>query len=140
LEEPVAVWKRLRDRAAKFTAFRVEATRVEVFEETGVVFLALGDGSRELERLHHLLNRDGAAFPEPYPFHPHITLAMGIERDRLDAAVARARQRWSDFAGARDFVAKRFHFVQNTLVGLWMDLGEVELDGSNEPDSTSSSR
>jgi len=140
LEEPLAVWKRLCERTARLAPFRVEATRVEVFEETGVVFLALGDGSRELERMHRLLNRDGAAFPEPYPFRPHITLAMGLERERLDTAVASARQRWMGFGGGRDFVAKRFHFVRNTRVGLWMDLAEVELSGSEEPGVPSGSR
>ncbi len=122
------VWEDICESASNFRAFEIDATSVEVFETTGVLYLALDRGVSDLERMHRSLNANGASFPEPFPFHPHITLAQGVAEADHETVLERARSLWRDYDGVRSFRADRFHFVQNTAVNLWIDLETIRLD------------
>jgi 2'-5' RNA ligase len=126
------VWEDIRESASTFRAFEIGTTSVEVFETTGVIYLGLDHGVSHLERMHRSLNANGAEFPEPFPFHPHITLAQGIAEADYETVLERARSLWRDYAGERSFRADRFHFVQNTAVNLWIDLETIRLDQPSE--------
>jgi 2'-5' RNA ligase len=123
-----AVCEGIREWVSEIQAFEIGTSSVEVFENTGVIYLALDSGGSILERMHRGLNANGAKFPEPFPFHPHITLAQGVAEADWTRVLERAKALWSDYAGARSFRVDRFHFVQNTAVNLWIDLEVFQLD------------
>jgi 2'-5' RNA ligase len=127
--DPAGVWSRLQRSTRDFSSFEIDATGVDTFDESGVVYLSIGSGSRELEQMHLRLNVDGAAHVEPYPFQPHITIAQGLGGRRLEEAASRAKQYWADYDGPRSFRVRRFHFVRYTVRGLWLDLDHVDLAG-----------
>ena len=119
--------EQLREQTLRVPAFVIEATGVEVFRDTSVIYLAVGAGRVELERMHGLLNSDGLAHAEPYPFHPHITVAQGLAPERLRGAVELTRRRWEEYSLERSFPVETFTFVQNTIQNEWIDLAEFTL-------------
>jgi 2'-5' RNA ligase len=114
----------LRDQPA----FAIETAEVEVFRTTSVVYIGLAAGRLELERMHEALNDGPLQSDEPHTYHPHITLAQGLEHaEQVAAAVATATRRWAEYRGPRRFDAETITFVQNTIGNLWLDLAEFRL-------------
>jgi 2'-5' RNA ligase len=119
---PEAAWHDLNDALDNFPPFRVELTSIEVFQGTNVIYLSVGAGYRELERMHVALNRGPLEFAEPFEYHPHVTLAQQLLPEQVESAVARARTRWREFSHSRSFMVDRLTFVQNTEDNRWSDL------------------
>jgi 2'-5' RNA ligase len=123
---PETAWRDLSDSLKNFTPFRVELSSIEVFPGTNVIYLSIGAGFRELERMHAALNRGPLEFAEPYKYHPHVTLAQQLSPEQVESAAARARARWREFSYSRSFLVDRLTFVQNTEENRWADLaGQV---------------
>ncbi len=128
-------WKELKPRLSSAPRFHVEATEIRVFDLTGVIYLDVGEGAEELRRLYSAANRGLWAYRDPYPYHPHITLAKGGPPERREAVLEQARSLWERYDGPRRFVVERLHFVQNTVLDLWMDLDAVELSADGHSKS-----
>lgn len=129
---PLAVdWQtasaQLRAEAASWSPFDVELTNLDIFCLTEVIYLEVGGGARELRRMHEAVNSAALAFQDPFPYHPHITLAQEVPHERVPEVFALARRRWEEFGGARSFRAERAVFVQNTTRNIWLDLAELPL-------------
>jgi len=107
--------------------FSVELTDVRIFPVTDVVYLELGAGAAELRQLHAAMNRRALEFPEPFAYHPHITLAQEVAHSDVEALLETAVRRWREYAGPRGFRAERAVLVQNTLNNCWIDLAEYSL-------------
>jgi hypothetical protein len=73
------------------------------------------------------LNRGALAFPEPFAYHPHVTLAQEIPPGRVEALRELAELRWREFRGPRKFRAESAVFVRNTRGNLWIDLANGPL-------------
>jgi len=110
-----------------WSPFEIELTNVDVFPITNVLYLELGAGATELRRMHAAMNTRALQFDEPFPYHPHVTLAQELPGSDVTAAYATARRRWQSYQGTRSFRAERAVFVQNTLHNLWIDLAEFGL-------------
>lgn len=119
---PENAWRDLNDFLDEFPPFRVELTSIEIFEGTNVIYLSVGAGSRELERMHAALNRGPVHFAEPYQYHPHVTLAQQLLPEQVELAAALARRRWKEFPSSHSFLVDRLTFVQNTVENRWEDL------------------
>jgi 2'-5' RNA ligase len=119
---PESAWRDLSDSLEGFPPFRVELASIEVFQGTNVIYLSVGSGYRELERMHAALKRGPMKFAEPFEYHPHVTLAQQLLPEQVDAAVALARARWREFSYAHGFMLDRLTFVQNTVENRWADL------------------
>ena len=102
-------------------------TQVEVFPVSDVIYVGIGRGREEMERMHAGLNVDGLKFPEPYPYHPHITLAQDLKGDEVDELARVARTRWAESTVPKTFRVDEVFFVQNTRRKEWLDLGESAL-------------
>ena len=124
---PEAAWETVRTLAPLFAPFDVEMTHVEVFPVSDVIHVGIGRGRAEMERMHDALNVDGLKFAEPYPYHPHITLAQDLKGDEVDELARVARVRWAESKIPKTFRVDRLFFVQNTRRKEWLDLGESAL-------------
>jgi 2'-5' RNA ligase len=73
------------------------------------------------------LNQQALEYAEPYPYHPHITLAQGLDAERMPAVLELARKRWDAYRGPRQFLCDSWYFVQATADLRWLDLAGIEL-------------
>ena len=126
---PLAVeWQaaaaQVRVMAERWPAFDVELTAVEIFPVTGVIYIEVGAGAKELRDMHRLTNTGVLAFEEPFVYHPHITLAQEIPTGEGAAVQELAARRWKEFTGSRIFRADHAVLVQNAVNGCWLDLAE----------------
>ncbi len=129
LAEPQAAADQVRRGSAGFAPFELELGRISIFEATDVIYLELAHGASELKEMYGSLNGGALAYKEPFPYHPHVTLAQGLPPDRVAALHQTAQRRWSEFAHARAFRAERITFVESTDCIRWVDLAECSLDG-----------
>jgi 2'-5' RNA ligase len=122
----------LRRRIRSYAPFTIEINDIDVFAVTAVVFAEIGIGRRDLRRIHHELNCGLVEYQEPYPYHPHITLAQNMDRKIVPELFQLARRRWLEAKLPNQFIIENMHFVQNTARNQWIDLMSFELDGDLE--------
>jgi 2'-5' RNA ligase len=116
------------DREIKdLAAFEIESRAVEVFEETSVIYIGLGSGRGELRRIHDILNAGQLRYQEPFPYHPHITVAQEFQREQVEELKQEAQRRWAEYKGNRNFPVESITFVQNTSRNRWLDLAHWTL-------------
>src|SRR5438874_3289130 len=100
VEWPVAA-ARVRSLAADWPPFDIELAGIEIFPVTNVIYIELDAGAAQLHRMHAASNAGVLAFPEPFEYHPHITLAQEIPLEDLAEAKRTARRLWSECQGPR---------------------------------------
>jgi 2'-5' RNA ligase len=110
--------------------FQIELTSIEMFPVTDVIYIEVGTGGGELRKMHAAMNAGTLQFHDPFPYHPHSTLAQELPRENVAAIHDLARRRWREFQGDRSFPAEQAVFVQNSLNNCWIDLAEYSLGGS----------
>jgi len=109
--------------------FHIRAGQVEIFPATDVIYLNISEGERELREMYRALNQGPLAFREPFPYHPHITLAQDLAPNQVQPLYDLARQRWAGFEHSRRIHADRTCFVQSRNACTWEDLAEFKLTG-----------
>jgi 2'-5' RNA ligase len=124
---PGAAWDLVRWFAPQFAPFEVELTSVEVFPVSDVIYVNIGSGSEQLTKIHNTLNADGLRNPDPFSYHPHVTLAQNLKPDQVDELTHVARARWAECPIPKKFLVDKAVFVQNTRHHGWIDLGECRL-------------
>jgi 2'-5' RNA ligase len=129
---PLAVgWQAASVQARALTEawapFEIQLTGLQVFPVTNVIYLEIGAGGAELRRMNAAMNTGDLEFEEPFPYHPHVTLAQEIPQPEVRAIHELARRRWEEYRGSCVFRAERTVFVQNTLDNCWLDLAEYSL-------------
>jgi 2'-5' RNA ligase len=118
----------LQDCARHQSAFQVTLGAIEVFPVTNVVYIAIADGLVNLQNTHSKMNASALQYAEPYPFHPHITLAQEISETEHAAVHQHCLARWNEYTGPRHFPVEVLTFVQNTSNAGWIDLSEARLE------------
>jgi 2'-5' RNA ligase len=118
----------LRARIPDFSPFEIEIGDVVIFPVSDVVYLSLKKGIKQLHQMYSALNAGFLKYQEPFPYHPHITLAQNLTHNQSIELAAVARRRWSEFAHSRVFSVESVVFVQNTVENLWVDLASFQLD------------
>jgi hypothetical protein len=112
---------------AGFASFDIELGPIEKFDATDVIYIGVEGGAGQLRRMHQSLNQGALAFPEPFAYHPHVTVAQEIPPGRVEALRELAARRWREFQGPRRFRAENAVFVRNTHGNLWIDLASGPL-------------
>lgn len=107
--------------------FQLALGAVEKFPVTDVVYLSVARGRGELETIHASLDSGPLASPEPFPFHPHITLAQEIAAGEVESTLDEAQRLWAGWKGSRDFPVDRATLVQNCNGSGWVTVAEFEL-------------
>jgi len=124
-------WRLASEQARRlieaWSPFDVQLTQIQIFPVTNVIYIEVGSGAAELRKMHAAINLTDLAFDEPFPYHPHITLAQEIPHETVAEVQELAVRRWTEFTGPRTFRADRVAFVQNTLANCWIDLEEHSL-------------
>jgi 2'-5' RNA ligase len=118
-----------RTLVAGFAPFDIVAGEVAMFPLTDVIYINIKHGEAELKEMYRALNRGPLAFQEPFPYHPHITLAQDLPPDLVKPLYELARKRWAAFPHSRRIRAERACFVQSTVACTWVDLAEFKLMG-----------
>jgi hypothetical protein len=116
-----------RALAEGWAPFDIELTGLQIFPVTNVIYLEIGAGAADLRRMHAAMNTGALEFREPFPYHPHITLAQEISPAEVQSIHDLARRRWKEYRGGGVFRAERTMFVQNKLDNCWLDLAEYSL-------------
>ena len=124
---PEVAAEQIRTASKWFAPFQVELSEVEVFPVSDVIYISIGNGEKELRQMHSLMNSGGLRYQEPYPYHPHITVAQNLKPDELDEFVRVAKQRWADFSSPKSFEVNTATFVQSTSRKTWVDLDECQI-------------
>lgn len=119
--------RELNAEISDLAVFDIEARSVEIFRDTSVIYIGLGAGRNQFRRLHERLNKGPLEFEEPFPYHPHITLAQDLLPGQLPELFERAKRRWAEFPGPRSFSVETITFVQNTDQNRWLDLAHWSL-------------
>jgi len=127
---PEAVWHTVQTLVPSFAPFQVELLQIEVFPVTDVIYVEVGRGREELEHMHEGMNLACLNCPEPFAYHPHVTLAQNLKSDQVDELARVARARWAECKLPRTFCVEQAVFVQNTRQNDWIDLGEAKLGHS----------
>lgn len=120
-------WGHVYGRIHNFPVFEIQATQIEIFASTGVIYIELGAGRRELERMHETLNAGPVECVEPFAYHPHITLAQDLAPSEVTRVHDLASRRWAEHTGNRSFPVETLTFVQNTTDNQWLDLAQLTL-------------
>jgi 2'-5' RNA ligase len=119
--------EQLRARLQEIPPFKVDLGQIEIFEGSQVIYVSIQNGFAELERMHLALNTGRVAFQEPFPYHPHVTIAQELAREDVHNAAQFARWRWSEFKHSRSAWIDHLTFVQNSLDNCWTDLAMLNL-------------
>ena len=120
--------KELDRRLAAVDAFPVTLGEIEVFESTNVVYIGLEQGASQVRDLHAWLAAGPLEYKEPFPFHPHVTLAQEFGPERLSSVVESARKAWAMIpASNRSFLIDRLVFVRNQDPNTWNTISEHDL-------------
>jgi hypothetical protein len=127
LDHPETVYSFLASQCRDRSAFDVTLDEIQVFQTTQVIFIDIGAGKANLHEMHDSLNAGVLSYPEPYPYHPHITLAQQISEAEHPAALQLCHSRWNEYKGPKSFPVETLTFVQNTSNCGWLDLAETRL-------------
>jgi 2'-5' RNA ligase len=110
--------------------FEVKLGGVEAFVPiTPTVYIRV-DGSTRLCQLHSRLNTEALAFPEEWPYIPHLTIAKMSGVDAAENAFRVARERWDQYSGSRRILLERLTFVREDAQNCWIDLAPIQLGRS----------
>jgi 2'-5' RNA ligase len=107
--------------------FRIELGQIEVFDASHVIYLGVARGTAELRQLYGALNCGCLKYTEPYPYHPHTTIAQNIRPEDAAEMASIARQRWAHYQGPRGFTVSVLSFVQHVTLFVWEDVAELPL-------------
>jgi 2'-5' RNA ligase len=107
--------------------FRIDLGEIEVFDGSHVIYLGVDRGTRELRQLYGALNCGCLQYTEPFPYHPHTTIAQNIRPEDVAEMASLARRRWAEYAGPRGFTVSVLSFVQHVTLSVWEDVAELAL-------------
>lgn len=123
----------LHERCQQIEPFEVSLGEVETFiPVTPTVFVRVAHAAYRMRELHDLLNVNGLATNEEWPYMPHLTIVkMGAE-DQAQHAYRMARTRWADFEGSRCIEIRDLTFVREGDNCRWIDLADIPLGSQRD--------
>lgn len=107
--------------------FCIKLGAIETFAASSVIYLGIQDGFDTLVNLHADMNTGHLGFGEPWPFHPHITLAQNFDPTLLNEKFELAERRWREWQGPREFGVQELCLVQRTNCQNWISLACLRL-------------
>ena len=109
-----------------FSAIQVELGNVCSFRPlSATIYLDLRKGQQEIWQLNSKLGVAPFAGKPDWPFVPHITLAKLDDFNDVARVFQHARDRWTDYQGARGFSLQELTLVRESEKGVWVDLAAI---------------
>ena len=125
---PEEVLALIRQKCLFLDPFQASLGRVLSFwPVNGVVYLSFTAGFQGLVDLHDLLNRDGLAFAEPYPYVPHVTVAQELDEASLGTVLEEVTREWARYRGEISLRVESLSLVRQEPDRRWVDLGPIQL-------------
>ena len=107
--------------------FEVSLGEVETFiPVTPTVFVRVAHAAYRMRELHDLLNVNGLATTEEWPYMPHLTIVKMATEEQAQHAYRMARTRWAEYDGSRCIEVRDLSFVREGDNG-WIDLASIPL-------------
>jgi 2'-5' RNA ligase len=125
-----SVFSELETSLREFDRFEVTLTGVTMFEDTGVVYIAVDRGQQESRRIHEKLNRGLFAHAEPFAYKPHITLVRPLDEASRPRVQEQAIELWQRCPFPRKFELSSVDFLRRTPDGRWEKLWRRALGDS----------
>lgn len=125
---PEAAVERAHSVLGRLPEFEIDLGRIEKFKDTDVIYISVERGADQLREMHRTLNHDALSFPEPFVYHPHVTLAQEFDPSQLDRLLDVAARKWRAYPHPRTFRASRAVFVRNPQGKYWEDLADLSLN------------
>lgn len=123
-----AALETLKELCPQVEPFEVSLGEVETFiPVTPTVFVRVAHAAYKMRELHDLLNVDGLATTEEWPYMPHLTIVKMGEEEQAQHAYRMARTRWAAFEGSRCVEVRDLTFVREGDNACWIDLAEIPL-------------
>jgi 2'-5' RNA ligase len=119
--------QKITDDIKGVAPFRIELGQIEIFEASHVIYLGLARGASELRRLYCALNCGCLEYAEPFPYHPHITIAQDLPREDAAKTAQLAEERWEKYPGPRCFTVSALSLVQHVAPSIWTDVAALQL-------------
>ncbi len=111
--------------------FEVVLGEVATFlPNTPTVFIQVDGAASRMADLHGRVNTGELAFPEEWPYTPHLTIVKMSAEAAAQDALEIARDRWAKFAGSRRILLEKLTFVREDAQHCWVDLAAVRLGRS----------
>jgi 2'-5' RNA ligase len=121
----------LEDVCSQFEPFNVSLGDVETFLPiTSTVFIRVALAANCMCALHDRLNTRALAADEEWPYMPHLTVVKISTQALAEQAYVFARDRWAQFAGARQIRVSELTFVREDEQNCWVDLAGIPLGRS----------
>jgi 2'-5' RNA ligase len=119
--------QKITDDIKGVAPFRIDLGQIEIFEASRVIYLGLARGASELRRLYRALNCGCLTYAEPFPYHPHITIAQDLLREDAAKTARLAEEKWEKYPGPRDFTVSALSLVQHVAPSIWADVAAIQL-------------
>jgi 2'-5' RNA ligase len=117
----------LEEACGHVVPFDVELGDVETFlPTTPTVFIQVKRAAYRMRELHDQLSGPALRCAEDWPYIPHLTIIKADLDEQARAATIIARERWSQFQGARQVRVDELMFVRETD-GHWQDVAPLPL-------------
>jgi len=127
-ESEQTVIETLAQACREAESFEVTLGEVETFiPVTPTVFIRVAHAAKRMQKLHDLLNRDGACCTEELPYVPHLTIAKMSTEEQAWRAFEMARRKWAQYTGSRHIGLNELTFVREAEANRWSDLASVPL-------------
>jgi 2'-5' RNA ligase len=118
----------LEEHCKQVEPFEISLGEVETFiPVTPTVFIRVAHAAYRMRELHDLLNINGLAIREEWPYMPHLTIVKMSAEDQAQYAYRVARARWEEFQGSRCIEVRDLTFVREEGTYHWVDLASIQL-------------
>jgi 2'-5' RNA ligase len=120
----------LEEACSRVVPFDVELGDVETFlPTTPTVFIQITRAAYRLRELHDQLSAQDLLCDEEWPYIPHLTIVKTEHDQQARDACRLARERWSQFQGARVIHVDELMFVRENGEA-WEDVASIPLGRS----------
>lgn len=117
----------LRQRLRDVPPFEITLGDIEMFPVTNVIYISIKHGKDQIIKLHGELSQELFHYDEPFPFHPHVTLAQELHPENVKDVYERTCRMWRENPYSRTIPVDHLVFVKSADKRGWEQISEYDL-------------